>query len=119
MAMEKYALLHSGKAWYPVGRSDKERMMQPMEQTTQPAPGQRLESLRDATDTLSTLLAQEVRALSTRQEDPADPGTVRSLKEATAVLKDLAAVARALNEQGTDRENTVCGVVLLPAVETG
>ena len=48
---------------------------------------------------------------------PADPGSFKGLKEATAVLKDLAAVARALNEQGVEAEGTVCGVVLLPSVE--
>ena len=93
--------------------------MQPMEPTNQPAPGRGLENLRDATDTLSGLLAQEVRALSTRRQGPADPGTVRELKEATAVLKDLAAVSKSLNEPENDREGTVCGVVLLPAVESG
>ena len=93
--------------------------MQQMEATNQPAPGGSLENLRDATDTLSGLLAQQVRALSTRRQDPADPGAVRELKEATAVLKDLAAVSKSLNDPGSDRESTVCGVVLLPAVEPG
>ena len=73
-----------------------------MGQTKQPA-SKSMESLQRATDTLSTLLAQEVR--------------FKGLKEATAVLKDLAAVARALNEQGVEAEGTVCGVVLLPSVE--
>ena len=44
-------------------------------------------------------------------------GTMKGLKEATAVLKDLAAVAKALNEQGADAEGRECGVVLLPPVE--
>lgn len=85
-----------------------------------------MESLQRATDTLSTLLAQEVRELNARQktarkaadkDGPADPGSFKGLKEATAVLKDLAAVARALNEQGVEAEGMVCGVVLLPSVE--
>ena len=57
-------------------------------------------ALQRATDTLSTLLAQEVRELNARQktarkaadkDGPADPGSFKGLKEATAVLKDLAA----------------------------
>ena len=80
------------------------------------------ESLRKATDTLSTMLAQEVKELNTRQKaarrDGAEAaGTMKGLKEATAVLKDLAAVAKALNEQGADAEGRECGVVLLPPVE--
>ena len=80
------------------------------------------ESLRKATDTLSTLLAQQVRELNDRQkaakrEGTADPGTMKGLKEATAVLKDLAAVAKTLNEQGTQTEGAECGVVLLPQGE--
>ena len=53
------------------------------------------ESLRKATDTLSTMLAQEVKDLNARQrtarrENSTDPGIMKGLKEATAVLKDLA-----------------------------
>ena len=89
-----------------------------MGQTKQPA--------SKSMESLSTLLAQEVRELNARQktarkaadkDGPADPGSFKGLKEATAVLKDLAAVARALNEQGVEAEGTVCGVVLLPSVE--
>lgn len=96
-----------------------------MGQTKQPA-SKSMESLQRATDTLSTLLAQEVRELNARQktarkaadkDGQADPGSFKGLKEATAVLKDLAAVARALNEQGVEAEGMVCGVVLLPSVE--
>jgi len=81
-----------------------------------------LESLSRATDTLSTLLAQQVKDLNARQraarkDGTADPGTMKGLKEATAVLKDLASVAKTLNEQGTQAEGTECGVVLLPSVE--
>ena len=43
--------------------------------------------------------------------------TMKGLKEATAVLKDLAAVARSLNDQGVQAEGTESGVVLLPRVE--
>ena len=42
------------------------------------------------------------------------PGSGRT---ATAVLKDLAAVARSLNDQGVQAEGTESGVVLLPRVE--
>ena len=68
------------------------------------------------------MLAQEVKELNTRQKaarrDGAEAaGTMKGLKEATAVLKDLAAVAKALNEQGADAEGRECGVVLLPPVE--
>ena len=47
----------------------------------------------------------------------ADGSTIKGLKEATAVLKDLAAVAKTLNDQGTQTEGTGCGVVILPPVE--
>ena len=81
-----------------------------------------LASLGRATDTLSTLLAQEVRELNARQKaakktGAADGSTIKGLKEATAVLKDLAAVAKTLNDQGTQTEGTGCGVVILPPVE--
>ena len=72
-------------------------------------------------DTLSTMLAQEVKELNARQKaqrgDGSDPALMKGLKEATAVLKDLAAVAKTLNDQGADAEARACGVVLLPAVE--
>ena len=75
-----------------------------------------------AADTLSTLLAQEVKELNERQkaarrENTPDPGMMKGLKEATAVLKDLAGVVKTLNDQGTELEGTECGVVLLPPVE--
>ena len=87
---------------------------------TKPAAG--LKSLNRAADTLSTLLAQQVRELNARQkaakkEGASGAGTMKDLKEATAVLKDLAAVAKTLNDQGADAEARACGVVLLPAVE--
>ena len=86
---------------------------------TKPAAG--LKSLNRAADTLSTLLAQEVKELNERQKvqraDGSDPALMKGLKEATAVLKDLAAVAKTLNDQGTELEGTECGVVLLPPVE--
>ena len=91
-----------------------------MGQTKQPA-SKSMESLQRATDTLSTLLAQEVRELNARQKaqrgDGSDPALMKGLKEATAVLKDLAAVARSLNDQGVQAEGTESGVVLLPRVE--
>ena len=87
---------------------------------TKPAAG--LKSLNRAADTLSTLLAQEVRELNARQKaakktGAADGSTIKGLKEATAVLKDLAGVVKTLNDQGTELEGTECGVVLLPPVE--
>ena len=68
------------------------------------------------------LLAQEVKELNERQkaarrENTPDPGMMKGLKEATAVLKDLAGVVKTLNDQGTELEGTECGVVLLPPVE--
>lgn len=93
-----------------------------MAQTKLPAGDRSLASLHKATDTLSTLLAQEVRELNARQKaakktGAADGSTIKGLKEATAVLKDLAAVAKTLNDQGTQTEGTGCGVVILPPVE--
>lgn len=84
--------------------------------------GKSPESLRKATDTLSTMLAQEVKDLNARQraarrENSTDPGIMKGLKEATAVLKDLAGVSKTLNDQGVDAEGRECGVVLLPPVE--
>ena len=81
-----------------------------------------MDSLRRATDTLSTMLAQEVKELNARQraarkENSPDPGLMKGLKEATAVLKDLAGVAKTLNDQGMETEGRECGVVLLPPVE--
>ena len=86
---------------------------------TKPAAG--LKSLNRAADTLSTLLAQEVKELDLRQRAARKAGThdgdMKGLKEVTAVLKDLAAVARSLNDQGVQAEGTESGVVLLPRVE--
>ena len=81
-----------------------------------------LDSLSRATDILSTLLAQQVRELNARQkaakkEGASGAGTMKDLKEATAVLKDLAGVAKTLNDQGAQAEGAECGVVLLPTVE--
>lgn len=93
-----------------------------MGQRKTPADEKCLESLHRATDTLSTMLAQEVRELNTRQraarkEGSADGGIMKGLKEATAVLKDLAGVAKSLNDQGTEAEEKRTGVVLLPQVK--
>lgn len=81
--------------------------------------GRKKDSLRQlgcATDTLSGMLAQEVRLLSERQA-PGDPARLKTLKEVTGVLKDLTGVAKALNEQGARLEAQQGGVVLLPAAE--
>ena len=80
-----------------------------------------LKSLNRAADTLSTLLAQEVKELNARQKaakknGSPDAGLMKGLKEATAVLKDLAAVAKSLNDQGTETEGAQTGVVLMPAI---
>lgn len=93
--------------------------MAPQKQARQP---RGLASLNRATGTLSTLLAQQVRELNQRQKQAKangqpDPGTMKMLKEATAVLKDLAAVAKTLNEQGVETESVQSGIVLLPCVE--
>ena len=72
-----------------------------MAQKKRSAEGKCLENLYRAADTLSTLLAQEVK----------------ELKEITAILKDVAAVTKTVNEQGAEAEGGECGVVLLPKVE--
>lgn len=126
MALKKDVLFDTGRAWYSFGtpqqkpneRSEKTPMGQP-KQDRRP---KGLASLNRATGTLSSLLAQQVRELNERQKaakksGTPDPGTMKELKEATAVLKDLAAVAKTLNEQGIQTENVQSGVVLLPRVE--
>ena len=60
---------------------------------------------------------RNARQKAARRDGAEAAGTMKGLKEATAVLKDLAAVAKALNEQGADAEGRECGVVLLPPVE--
>ncbi len=83
-----------------------------------PAAGKSIESLHKAADTLSTLLAQEVKELNLRQKAArkagADDGGMKGLKEATAVLKDLAGVAKTLNDQSAEADVQTSGVVLLP-----
>ena len=81
-----------------------------------------LASLNRAADILSVLLAQQVKDLNdqqrvARRDGTQDPGTMKELKEATAVLKDLAGVVKTLNDQGAENEGSECGVVLLPMVE--
>ena len=118
------------KNWYPCAKPNRKdvRTQDGASKTAgqgqepcQPAQAKGLESLSRATDTLSTMLAQEVKELNVRQKaqrgDGSDPALMKGLKEATAVLKDLAAVAKTLNDQGADAEARACGVVLLPAVE--
>ena len=65
-----------------------------MAQAKQPGRDKSLASLHKATDTLSTMLAQEVKELNARQKaqrgDGSDPALMKGLKEATAVLKDPA-----------------------------
>lgn len=78
-----------------------------------------LSDLQRTTDLLSGLLVQEARALDQRRRQEDGPGDMKALKEITAVLKDLAAVARSLSEQGGESGGPECGVVLLPPVEPG
>lgn len=73
-----------------------------------------LKNMRRVTDTLSGMLAQEVEAAQARQGE--EGSALRSMKEITAVLKDLAAVMKTLDEQGVDGAETASGVVLLPPV---
>ena len=63
-----------------------------------------LASLSRATDTLSTLLAQQVRELNARQKAAKKEGT-------------SGAGTKTLNDQGAQAEGAECGVVLLPTVE--
>ena len=71
-----------------------------------------LASLSRATDTLSTLLAQQVRELNARQKAAKKEGA-----SGAGTMKDLAGVAKTLNDQGAQAEGAECGVVLLPTVE--
>ena len=89
-----------------------------MAQAKQTGRDKSLASLHKATDTLSTMLAQEVKELNARQKaqrgDGSDPALMKGLKEATAVLKDLTGVADRLNAQSGDAEAQTSGVVVLP-----
>lgn len=78
-----------------------------------------LADLQRTTDLLSGLLVQEARALDARRRNAEGEGDMKALKEITAVLKDLAAVARSLSEQGGESGGSEYGVVLLPPVEPG
>ena len=93
-----------------------------MAQKKRSAEGKCLENLYRAADTLSAMLALEVKELSTRQKTARRDGTetsgiVKAMKEITAILKDVAAVTKTVNEQGAEAEGGECGVVLLPPVE--
>ncbi len=83
-----------------------------------PTAGKSIESLHKAADTLSTLLAQEVKEMDLRQRAARKTGggdeAMRGLKEATAVLKDLAGVAERLNGQNAETQEQTGGVVVLP-----
>ena len=64
---EKCVLLEGGTLWYPVAKTNRKGSEESrMGQTKQPA-SKSMESLQRATDTLSTVLAQEVRELNARQ----------------------------------------------------
>ena len=75
-----------------------------------------LAELQRATDLLSGLVAQEAKDLAGRRKTHGD---IKALKEITAVLKDLAAVARSLGEQSPEEGRKECGVVLLPEACAG
>ena len=77
-----------------------------------------LSSLQRTTDLLSGLLAKEAKALDARRKAEGT-GDMKALKEITAVLKDLAAVAKSLGEQGGGAEAGEYGVVLLPQAADG
>ncbi len=81
--------------------------------------GGSLADLQKTTALLGGLLAQEARELSARRSAGEGAGDMKALREITAVLKDLAAVAKALNEQTAPDGAAECGVVLLPPVEEG
>lgn len=90
-------------------------------------------NMRRAAELLSDMLAhtvaetrrlqkQQEKALGRKYEDKAElnqdyrPG---EMKDLTALLKDIAAVTKALDERsGQEQKETVSGVVLLPQVET-
>ena len=96
--------------------------MNRMAQKIRPSAGKGLDNQHRATDTLSTMLALEVKELSARQKTARRDGTetggiVKAMKEITAILKDVAAVTKTVNEQGAEAEGGECGVVLLPKVE--
>lgn len=78
-----------------------------------------LTDLQRTTELLSGLLVQEARALDARRREADGEGDMKALKEITAVLKDLAAVAKSLGEQGGESGETEYGVVLIPAVGPG
>ena len=77
-----------------------------------------LRDLQRTTDLLSGLLAKEAKALDARRRAEG-AGDMKALKEITAVLKDLAAVARSVGEQGGGNAGSGCGVVLLAPVQDG
>ena len=76
-----------------------------------------LTDLQKTTDLLSGLLVQEARALAARRRQSDGEGDMKALKAITAVLKDLAAVAKSLGEQSGESDGPEYGVVLLPQVE--
>ena len=75
-----------------------------MAQAKQPGRDKSLASLHKATDTLSTMLAQEVKELNARQKvqrgDGSDPALMKGLKEATA---------EGSGRGGQDPERSGCG----------
>ena len=77
---------------------------------------------KNAADPLRARLALEVKERRARHKPGRRDGTetsgiVKAMKEITAILKDVAAVTKTVNEQGAETEGGECGVVLLPKVE--
>lgn len=92
-----------------------------MAQAKQTGRDKSLASLHKATDTLSTMLAQEVKELNARQKaqraDGSDPALiVQGLGHCGQILQHRRGLLEPLH-QGADAEARACGVVLLPAVE--
>ena len=77
-----------------------------------------LRDLQRTTALLSGLLAKEAKALDARRREEGE-GDMKALKEITAVLKDLAAVAKSLGEQDGGSAGSEYGVVLLPPAGEG
>lgn len=77
-----------------------------------------LRDLQRTTALLSGLLAKEAKALDARRREEGE-GDMKVLKEITAVLKDLAAVAKSLGEQDGGSAGSEYGVVLLPPAGEG
>lgn len=108
--------------WYPFAKpKTKGCETDRMAERKSCAGGKGLDRLAGIADTMSLMLAQEVRELNARQKEARreggdTAGVLRGMKEVSAILKDMAAVKKSLSEPGMEEERA-CGVVLLPPVE--